>query len=140
MDKHTAGAGMNRILIVEGNASFRTVLREIFSARFPLVTIGEAADADEALWELAEMPPQIILIDIQVSGKSGFELAQEIKERFGHDLIIMLTGNDVPEYREAARQCGASFFLSEDSTNLEDLVAFFETVFSSLDKGAAPMT
>ncbi len=69
--------------------------------------------------------PDLIFMDIRLSGESGLNLTKKIKAVFPDIMIFVLTSYDIPEYREAAFRCGADKFIvkgSFDRMRLGDLV------------------
>jgi len=106
---------MKRILIVEDNAFFLKFLKEILHSRFPSMDILEAANGDEAMQKIKTLPPNAIFMDLRLPGENGLELTKKIKAQHPDIIVVILTNYDLPEYREAAYQCGADHFLPKDS-------------------------
>ena len=70
-------------------------------------------------------PPHLVFVDIRLPGMNGLQLTQKIKKDFPHVRIAIVTGYDLPEYRQAASQYGADGFFLKESLNwneIEDLV------------------
>ena len=77
------------------------------------------------------LQPQILtFMDIRLPGESGLQVTQRIKTNYPDTKVIILTAYDVPEYREAATQCGASCFLAKDSLNIGQVETLVKSVFS----------
>ena len=106
---------MGRILIVEDNAFFLQFLKEALHSRFPSMDILEAANGDEAMQKIKTLPPNAIFMDLRLPGENGLELTKKIKAQHPNIIVVILTNYDLPEYREAAYQCGADHFLPKDS-------------------------
>jgi len=106
---------MRRILIVEDNAFFLQFLKETLHSRFPSMDILEAANGDEAMQKIKTLPPNAIFMDLRLPGENGLELTKKIKVQHPNIIVVILTNYDLPEYREAAYQCGADHFLPKDS-------------------------
>ena len=106
---------MKRILIVEDNALFLQFLKETLRSRFPSVDILEAANGEEAMQKIKTLPPDAIFMDLRLPGENGLELTKKIKAKYPDIIVVIITNYDLPEYREAAYQCGADHFLSKDS-------------------------
>jgi DNA-binding NarL/FixJ family response regulator len=107
---------MFKILIVEDNATFRQLLKEILRNRFGSIEVMEASNGVEGLRKTESFGPHLIFMDIQLPGESGLTLTQKIKKERPEIRIVILTSYDLPEYREAAHQYGADFFVSKDSS------------------------
>ena len=114
-----------KILIVDDNEFFRRTLKSTLKGCFPTLSIDEAADGDDTLKKVDTFIPDLIFMDIQLPGENGLELAKKIKATHPNITLLILTGYDMPEYREAVSQYGADRFLSKFSLNpmgLEELV------------------
>jgi DNA-binding NarL/FixJ family response regulator len=106
---------MERILIVEDNALFLQFLKETLRSRIPSIDILEAANGEETMQKIKTLPPDAIFMDLRLPGENGLELTKKIKAKYPDIIVVIITNYDLPEYREAAYQCGADHFLSKDS-------------------------
>jgi DNA-binding NarL/FixJ family response regulator len=118
-------------LIVEDNAPFRQSLREILCEQFPSMSVEEAANGEEALQKIETLSPHLVLMDIKLPGQNGLEVTREIKARFSGIRVIILTSYDLPEYREAAKNYGADYFLSKGSSSREEILALIESILAA---------
>ena len=123
---------MFQILIVEDNAPFRQSLREMLCEQFPTMRVEEAEDGEDALDKLETLSPHLVFMDIKLPGQSGLEVTRTIKARYPEVKVIILTSYDLPEYREAASQYGADYFLSKGSSSRDEILALVDTVFGEL--------
>jgi DNA-binding NarL/FixJ family response regulator len=119
-----------KALIVEDSAFYRQLLKEALHSRFPLMDIFEATDGGEALEKIETHLPDLIFMDIKLPGESGLELTKKIKNKHPNIIIIILTAYDIPEYREAAYQYNANYFLPKGSTSKEDILALVYSILS----------
>ncbi len=94
--------------------------------------IEEAGDADEALEKVKGFYPQLILMDIRLPKGNGLDLTRMIKRDYPDIKIVILTNYDLPEYREAASQAGASDYLCKGSAGFEQIAAVVESMFPTL--------
>jgi DNA-binding NarL/FixJ family response regulator len=117
-----------RTLLVEDNAAFRQTLLDILSAQFPSIVIEEAADGKEAFQKIESSLPNLIFMDIKLPGENGLQLTQKIKAKHPEVIIIMLTSYDLPEYREAAYQYGANYFIVKGSSTNEEILAMVGSI------------
>ena len=123
-----------KTLIVEDSANFRQAIKEILISKFPSMFIAQAAEGKEALLKLGKHRPDLIFMDIELPGKSGLVLTKEIKKIYPHAVIIILTHHDLPEYREAAYQNGAQYFLSKESTKADEIVELVESILAGVER------
>ena len=92
--------------------------------QFPLIGVDEAGDGREALSKVEYQRPELIFMDIQLSGENGLEVTKEIKRVYANILIVILTSSDLPKYRQQAFRNGADYFLSKgDDCCLEKILA-----------------
>ncbi|RJP18015.1 MAG: response regulator [Candidatus Abyssobacteria bacterium SURF_5] len=119
-----------KALIVEDSAAFREMTRNMLMARFPFMRISDAANAVEALRELARDCPDFILMDIRLPGKNGLELTREIKALYPRVAVIILTSYDFPEYREAAKRFGADYFLVKGTARTNEILSSIDSIVS----------
>jgi len=96
------------------------------------MVVWEAVDAKEALQKVDALSPNLMFIDIRLPGENGLELTKKIKTRYPKIIIIILTSYDLPEYREAAYQYGANYFLSKGSSGREEILSLVESILSDL--------
>jgi len=98
-----------RILAVDDTAFFLTILKKILSdTRYILTCVSSGRDA---LKYLEKHQPDIFLLDIEMPGMDGYELATRIKESGQKAPIIFLTGNAKKEHLAKAVKSGAVDFI-----------------------------
>lgn len=115
-----------KVLIVDDNASYRQSLRELLSQQFEGIQILEAESPKEALDQLENTVPDLLLIDIDLAGQSGLELTRKVREELQDASIAVITNHDLPEFREAAQKSGANYFFSKTTSEIEDILAWVE--------------
>ncbi len=121
---------MFQALIVEDNAPFRQSLREMLREQFPTMVVAEAEDGEDALEKIEQLSPHLVFMDIKLPGQSGLEVTKEIKARHSDIRVIILTSYDLPEYREAAKNYGADYFLSKGSSSREEILALVDSILA----------
>jgi len=117
-----------KILIIDDSALFKQSFKEILQARFPSVEIHEATDGEKAMQKIKISPPDIIFMDINLPGENGLILAQKIKVRYPDIIIALLTGWNLPEYREASIRSKADYLLFKGSSTQQEIFALVESV------------
>ncbi len=85
------------LLIVDDHASFRTFVRSMLSADGFDVT-GEAADGESALVEAQRLQPEVVLLDVQLPGIDGFEVARQLAETERPPAVVLTSSRDASEY------------------------------------------
>ena len=127
MEKMMHKTGSFRVLIVEDSTLFRQLFKEVLHNRFPSVEVDEAIDGGEALQKVETLRPNLIFMDIRLPGENGLELTKKIKTLHPNTVVIMLTGYDLPEYREAS-SAHADYFFSKDSLTTKDIFTLLESI------------
>jgi two-component system response regulator YesN len=119
---------MVRVLLVEDNRMYRELIIDVLSERFPTMLIDEARNGEEALEKINTTPPHLIFMDIHLPGVNGLQLTQKIKEDFPNIHIVLLSGYNSPEYRQAAIQYGADSFFVKESLKWDEIVDLVESI------------
>jgi two-component system response regulator YesN len=119
---------MVRVLLVEDNQMFREAFKEHLGGRFPTMLIDEAKNGDEAMEKVNVSPPDLIFMDISLPGENGLQLTQKIKKAFPNVSIALLTGYDLPEYRQAGVQNGADAFFVKESLEWDEVEALVKSI------------
>lgn len=119
-----------RVLIVEDSPVFRKLLKETLRSQFPSMRISEAEDGKDALQKVTNFCPELIFMDIKLPGENGLELTKKIKAQCPDITVIILTSYDTPEYREAAVQSKANYFLSKGSSTREGILTLVKSILN----------
>jgi DNA-binding response OmpR family regulator len=98
-----------RILIVDDEVNIRHGLRAVLAKDGHI--IKEAGSAEEALSLLKSFECEVAVVDIQMPGESGIELLEQVRARWAHISVIMLTGHGTLESAMAAVKAGAHDYL-----------------------------
>jgi two-component system response regulator DevR len=100
-----------RILIVDDHEMMRLGLRTAFEPEPDLVVVGEASNGAEALAKIATLDPQLVLMDVRMEKMGGIEACREIKSRYPHVRILMLTSYTDEDAVISSIMAGASGYL-----------------------------
>jgi putative two-component system response regulator len=102
-----------RVLVVDDNADIMMLMQELLATRgYDVVAVSDAAEAEA---EVHRYPPDLILSDVIMPGKSGYELCRELKDDPATRLIpfVLITGLTDREDRLQGIECGADDFLNK---------------------------
>ena len=127
---------MLKALIVDDHAVFRQSLNLVLSSRFPSLSIAEAATGKAALQQVRDFEPDLVFMDINLPDDNGFSLTKAIKANHAATTVIIVTAYDLPEYRQAAREAGASHFIPKGSLSEEEVLQMVE---SAITASSAPI-
>jgi YesN/AraC family two-component response regulator len=119
---------MSRILLVEDDQHFRKILKQELNGWFPSIVVEEASDGKEAMERTESFSPRIIFMDIRLPDESGLQLTKRIKAKYPAINIVMLTSHNLPEYRQAAMESGASHFFVKGTSNGIEIKSLVESL------------
>jgi two-component system chemotaxis response regulator CheY len=103
------------ILIVDDNLRFVERMIGLLDELDNIGHINVAADYDEARKFLEQEKPDLVLLDINLPGKSGIELLKRIKESGWSCEVIMITNHADDYYRQQCQDLGAKHFLDKSN-------------------------
>ncbi len=108
---------MNKIklIIADDHHIFRKGILSIASEDENIEILGEAANGDEALKLIEEKQPDIAILDIDMPGLSGLDVARKIKERKLNTKIVILTIHKDKEYFDEALELDIKAYVLKES-------------------------
>jgi DNA-binding NarL/FixJ family response regulator len=104
-----------RCLIVDDNDGFREEMGALLEEQ-GLPVVGGAASGAEALQRIAEIRPDVVLVDIDLGGENGVELVRRIRQgpgSAGGPNVILISGHDGSEYADLIESSPALGFLAK---------------------------
>jgi DNA-binding NarL/FixJ family response regulator len=100
------------VLIVDDHAVFRAAARALLEAE-GFVVVGEAADSVEAISAVRILGPAVVLLDIQLPGRDGFDVAEELAEGPHPPALVLVSGRDPAMFGPRLRRTSARGFLAK---------------------------
>ncbi len=128
--------GPIRILLVDDQPLLRMGFRLILDGEDDLSIVGEASDGAEAVRQVRDLAPDVVLMDVRMPVLDGIGATQAIAASGARAKVIILTTFDLDEYAFAGLRAGASAFLLKDVAPAE-LVSAVRVVASG-DAVVAP--
>jgi two-component system, NarL family, response regulator LiaR len=98
------------VFLVEDHAFTRDGLRTAINRDLDLQVVGEARSGEEALEHLSKSNAHIVVMDIGLPGMDGIETTRQIKTRFKHLNVVMLTAHQLETEVFAALASGADAY------------------------------
>ena len=115
-----------RVLLTDDHTLFRHGIRTLLAAEPDIEVVGEAADAAEALGQAQQHRPDIVLMDIGMSGMSSFEATRLIRKERPETRVVFLSMYDDDEYLAECVTMGASGYILKESPAEQLLTAIRE--------------
>lgn len=106
-----------RVLIVDDHPMVRRGLHSLLSAYPDIAVVGEAENGTEALQAVATLSPHVVLLDVQMFGLNGVQVASNIWHSAPQVKIIILTAYDNEEYILGAFRAGVYAYLLKNSSD-----------------------
>jgi DNA-binding NarL/FixJ family response regulator len=110
-----------RVILADDHALVRQGIRQFLENAEDIEVVAEAADGEKALLLVAELRPDVALLDVQMPGMSGIEATRQIKARFPEVRVLVLTAYDDDPYVFALLQAGADGYLLK-TVEVDDLL------------------
>src|SRR5215475_8723438 len=110
------------VLIVDDHEGFRQVARELLEAD-GIEVVGEAVDGESAIAEAQRLRPQLVLLDVQLPGIDGFEVAARLGEASDPPAVVLTSSYAACSYRRRLAQSRARAFIPKGELSGEALAA-----------------
>jgi two-component system, OmpR family, response regulator len=116
-----------RVLLIEDSELLAQRLAELIRPMPDVELIGIAAGETEALKRIADLRPQVLILDLHLRQGSGFGVLRSLYGRRDLPKVIVLTNYDVTAYRSAAESFGVAAYLDKarDHRRLRTLLQTF---------------
>jgi DNA-binding NarL/FixJ family response regulator len=98
------------VLIVDDHPSFRASARTLLEAEGYEV-VGEAEDGESAIRAVAELHPDLVLLDIQLPDIDGFEVAERLRDLEQRPAVVLTSSRDGKDYARCIECSGARGFV-----------------------------
>ena len=106
---------MTRVLIADDHEIVRHGLRDILATRLGKVVVSEAKDAGEAINLLIKKDWDLVLLDINMPGRSGLEVLVQAKRLRPKAAVLVLTSYPEEQFAVRAFKLGASGYITKES-------------------------
>ncbi len=118
-ERRPLGGSRGHLLVVDDDEQVRGLLAHLL--RVTGYTVEEAGSAEEAAEKLERSSPDLILLDMQLPGKSGQDLLEEIRAdaRLRSTPVVMITGAATQTRKVRAIEAGATDFLAKPFSHAE---------------------
>jgi DNA-binding NarL/FixJ family response regulator len=114
---------MTRVLIADDHEIVRHGLRDILTTRLGKVAVSEAKDAGEAINLLIKQDWDLVLLDINMPGRSGLEVLEQARRLRPKTPVLVLTSYPEEQFALRAFKLGASGYITKQSVTDELITA-----------------
>lgn len=96
------------VLVVDDQAPFRSVVRDVVAATAGFELVGEAASGPEALGTADAVRPDLVLVDVRMPVMDGVETARRLRAARPEAVVILISADDRRELPDGVETCGAA--------------------------------
>ncbi len=115
-----------RVLVADDQAPFRRAARSVLDAAVDFQLVGEATSGEEAIALVDSLLPDLVLMDINMTGIGGIEAAQSIAANHPATMTILVSTYREEDLPLQARVCGAAAYLHKSDLGGPALRALWE--------------
>ncbi|MER7892225.1 response regulator transcription factor [Micromonospora sp. NPDC094482] len=117
------------ILIAEDQAMLRSAIATLLDLEEDLTVVASVGRGDEVLAAARDTRPDVVLLDIELPGRSGLDLVGDVAQALPDCAVIVVTTFGRPGYLRRAMEAGAKGFLVKDDP-VEELAASIRRVLA----------
>jgi two-component system response regulator NreC len=99
---------MIRLVLADDHTVVREGLRALLEGEPDFEVVGQADNGDEAVRIVADLHPDVVVLDVMMGGRSGLDVTRELTERSPATRVLMLSMHDNEAYVLEALRCGAA--------------------------------
>jgi len=105
-----------RIVLADGVQRVRDAVRALVELQSDMQVVGEAGDGSTARHLIAELHPDVTLLDVRLPDTSGLHLAADLHRACPEMALVLYTANPLTGTREAALRAGAAYFVEKGAS------------------------
>jgi two-component system response regulator NreC len=119
-----------RLMLVDDHEVVRSGLRMLLQSQPDIIIVGEAGTGLEAIERVAEVQPDVVVMDITLPDISGIEATRRIKVRYPHTAVVALTIHEDEQYFFEMLQAGASGYIPKRAAP-DDLIYAIRSAYAN---------
>lgn len=108
-----------RVIIADDHPIFRRGLRQVLETDSRLKIVAEADDGEAALARIEELRPDVALLDVDMPGRDGFEIARCLRDMRSPVQVVFLTMHKDEHFLNSALDVGVKGYVLKDSAVAE---------------------
>lgn len=102
-----------KVLIVDDHKIVRSGLRQVIAEHYPGTAFGEAGTSQEALQLLHRQTWELVLLDVNIPGRSGLEVLEEVKRLWPETPVLVISAYPEAEFAMRALKLRAAGYLTK---------------------------
>ena len=103
-----------RVVLADDHPVAREGLRNLLETEVDIEVVGAASDGAEVLRMVKEFTPDVLLLDMEMPGLTGIEVARQLKEAQASVRILALSAHDDKEFIKGLLSSGAAGYLTKE--------------------------
>lgn len=103
-----------RVILIDDHPVVRSGIRNMLEEAADIVVEGEAGDGEEALRLVEELSPDVLLLDMEMPGLSGVDVAKKLQETGSSVKVLALSAYDDEHYIRGLLSNGAAGYLTKE--------------------------
>ena len=115
-----------RVVVVDDHAVVRSGIKLLLDRHDDIEVVGEAGNAQDAVFRVRELTPDVILLDLVMPGESGIEVLPKLLKEASGAKVLVLSMQDEPSYVREAFAAGASGYVLKEAADEEVVTAVRE--------------
>jgi CheY-like chemotaxis protein len=100
------------VLVVDDNESFLNASCALLR-REGLEVLGVASTSTEAVWRVKDLRPDVVLVDVNLAGESGFDLARLLVDQGHESMVILMSTQAATDLADLIAESPATGFLAK---------------------------
>jgi DNA-binding NarL/FixJ family response regulator len=112
---------MRQVIVVDDDAGFRALLREMFDSTAEFNVVGAAESGSQALDLIDNLRPDLLVSDIEMPEMDGLELVRRTTKRYPNTQSILVSANDESTCLDHARAEGAIAFIPKSRLSISSV-------------------
>lgn len=102
------------VVLVDDHPVVRAGIKNLLERAPDIIVIGEASDGNDALKMVTDLSPDVLLLDMELPGISGSEVAQKLQKAGAQTKILALSAHDDKQYIQELLANGAAGYLVKE--------------------------
>jgi two-component system response regulator NreC len=115
-----------RVVVVDDHAVVRSGVKLLLNSHDDIEVVGDAGNAQDAVFRVRELTPDVILLDLVMPGEGGIEVLPKLLKEAPAAKVLVLSMQDEPSYVREAFAAGASGYVLKEAADEEVVTAVRE--------------